>query len=115
MLLKFLAKSGHCVHWPGPKAPGQVHMYVGRDFVPGDKEKGTAVSHPASKEPATVESDSFEGTRLAKLCSRDDSLWPADESTAAFCSKVYVELALVDGEWSPKATAPVAAKKVSNS
>lgn len=104
MKLSFYAKPGHVVHWPGMKTTGQVYAYVGRDFVPGDKDKGTAAQHPASKDPVCVESESFEGQRFAKLCRRDDAMWPADKETATHCNRDLVPVELVDGEWIPKSS-----------
>ncbi len=101
MKLSFFAKPGHCVHWPGLKMTGQPCSYVGRNMVAGSAESGVAASHPASEEPAVVDSDSDVGRRLAKVCRRDDALIPADEATAKFCGKEFCAVELVDGEYRP--------------
>ena len=99
MLLKFYAKPGHVVQWPGLKMTGQAYSYVGRKMVAGDPAKGVAASHPADEEPAVVDSDSDVGRRLAKVCRRDDALIPADEATAKFCGKGFMAVELKDGEY----------------
>lgn len=107
MQLSFYAKPGHCVHWPGLKATGQAVDYVGRDLVRGDKDKGFAAAHPASKEPVKVDAASDEARRFIKVCRRDAALWPADKATAEACGVAFVEVALSadDGEWHPKPAA----------
>lgn len=115
MQLSFRAKPGNVCHWPGLKANGQLCRYVGRDFVAGDADKGVAAAHPAAADPIVVDSESEDGRRLAKLCRRDDALWPADAATAAFCGKKFVNLIRDDaGEWVPGASAAAVAKPVSS-
>ncbi len=90
MELSFKAAPGRCAHWPGLKATGQSVVYVGRSMVAGDADKGIAASHPESKEPARVDSDSEDGRRFVKLCKRGDLL-PADKATADFCGVSIAE------------------------
>lgn len=106
MKWKFYAKAGHCLHVPGLKATGQASPYVGRDFVAGDAEKGVAASHPASKEPVEVDSDSDLGKRIARkfqVDANDPPLWPADKATATALSAVFVEVERDGDEFKPKA------------
>jgi hypothetical protein len=100
--LKFVAAPERCAHWPGLKATGQAVDYVGRDFVRGDKDKGLAASHPASKEPVKVDSDSEDGRRFVKLCRRGDLL-AHDKATAEMCGVGFVELEHAIDGWVPKA------------
>jgi hypothetical protein len=98
MKLRFYAKAGHSVHWPGLKATGQAYAYVGRQLA------SSGASQPASKDAVEVDASSEEGRRFAKLCKRDGSLWPADKATANHCGVEFVELDYADTEWQPKAT-----------
>ena len=113
MQLKFYARGDLLVTLPGfPPIGGQQLFRVGREFVRGDADKGIPASHPATKEPFLVDSDSAPGRRLKKLIARDESLWAADPATAAECGVPFVELEFKDGSWNPKAA--VSDKKPSN-
>lgn len=105
MKLRFRAKCGEnghpppVVNWPGAKNVGQLYQYVGRRF---DLESRV---HRAVADPVEVDSETRNGKRLAKLCRRDGSLWPADAETAKFCGVPFVELSQdSNGEWVPKTT-----------
>ncbi len=111
MLLKFYAKHGHVVHWPGLKTKGQVHHYVGRRFHrhPDDvhaKKTGISGHHRGQPEPATVDSESDDAFHLVRYAQKG-GLWPADEATAQHCGIQFTALQFdhATHEWMP---APVA-------
>jgi hypothetical protein len=103
MQLKFFARGDLLVTVPGfAPVVGQPQLRVGREFVRGDESKGIPPEYPATKEPFVVDSNSPEGRRLKKLIQRDESLWAADQATAAECGVQFVELEFKDSEWLPK-------------
>lgn len=99
MQLKFYAREDQLVRMPGVGrgAPGQPVPYVGRAF--DAKTRG----YPATEEPYAVDADSDSGRRLAELCRRDQSLWPADKETAEACGVEFVVVAFDGGVWARKA------------
>ncbi len=112
MILRFYAKCGEkghpppVVQWPGMKATGQLYQYVGRKYDPESRV------HRAESSPVVVDTEDANperrknAQRIAKICARDYSLWPADAVTAAYCGKPFVELEQgEDGEWRQKAKA----------
>jgi hypothetical protein len=98
--LKFNAREDQLVREPGigRGSPGAPASYVGRTF--DAKTRG----YPAIEDAVEVDSDSDRGRRLAELCRRDGSLWPANRETAEFCGVEFVEVAFKDGVWSRKST-----------
>jgi len=81
------------------REPGSVHVKGARAYYIGRKWDGKLNGFPAHDEPHAVEAGTEDAARLAHLCVRDSSLWPADEDTAAHCGVPFVPLKLVDGEW----------------
>lgn len=82
---------------------GQMPRYVGRVSSLVDANGVKTGGFPATKQPFVCEEDSEIGRRLVKLCSRDQSLWPADEATARACRVPFTPVEFVDGEWVAKA------------
>lgn len=106
-LLKFHAREDRLVREPLERMfIGAQASYVGRRF------DAKANGWVATEEPFSVNAASTAGQRLALLCVRDGSLWPADAETAAACGVPFVPLKLVDGAWvaAPKTDTPRAAK-----
>jgi hypothetical protein len=111
-MLRFHARPGHTVSWPGTKFAGQRARYVGRTTKIEKDAAGAvvAISHPAVEEPACVDPDSkdrFErekAARLLRLMAIESvkPLLPADEATAKACGIPFVPVELRDGEWLPK-------------
>jgi hypothetical protein len=102
MLLKFYAREDLLVNDPNsPARDGDSVARVGRKFKRAKRGQDGAVVEPASyeasKDPHEVDSDSHAGRRLAKLCRRDRSLWPADKATADFCDVAFVATVFKDG------------------
>lgn len=54
---------------------------------------------PATQEAFEVDSDSEDGRALIRVCSRDASVWPADQETASACGIEFKALDFADGEW----------------
>jgi hypothetical protein len=99
MKLKFLARDGHTVRWPGLPSTGQIHRAVGRSFVPGNPAKREPSRLSADESPTEIDSDSPQAPHLIRQCQKG-GLWAADADTAAFCGVEFVELARdTDGEW----------------
>jgi len=107
MKLRFHPRDDLLVRVPGfvPRV-GQPDQYVGRRF---DAEKH---GHPASPTAYEVDADSDAGRRLAKLCRRDNALWPADKATADFCGVTFVPVEFQDGVFVPKSAGAQAHSKV---
>lgn len=102
MKLRFYARAGQCVHWPGVKSAGSLAAYAGRSY------NATTRSWPALAEPFEVEDTSDAGKRFTELTRRDGALWPADPATAAHCGVSLTPVVQdADGEW---IAAPAAAK-----
>lgn len=96
MILKFYARDDLLVTEPGTtQYAGQLARYIGRSW---DK---TLYGYPATKEPFCVDSNSPTGARLLKLMLREQSLWPADEATAAACGMSLTKLSFTSGVWLP--------------
>jgi hypothetical protein len=108
--LSFLAREDQLVRVPGigRGAVGQPVPYVGRVF--DAKTRG----YPATEEPYVVDADSDSGRRLAELCRRDQSLWPANKETAEACGVEFVAVSFDAGVWARKA-ALVSARRASAS
>ncbi len=93
-MLKFHAREDKLVREPNVRMViGAKAAYVGRRW---DEKLGGFV---ATEEPFAIREDSEEGQRLALLCVRDGSLWPADEATAAAVGAPFVPVKLQDGAW----------------
>lgn len=108
MLLRFYAKHDELVREPGVRLiVGHRASYVGRKF--DEKTNG----FPATAEPFAVSAESAEGQRLATLCQRDGSLWPADEATAQACGVPFQPVEFQSGAWVAAAT-KTAAKTAKN-
>jgi hypothetical protein len=111
-MLRFHARPGHVLSWPGMKFAGQFARYVGRSTKLERDASGvvTAISHPAIAEPVEVDPQSKDKTqrdraaRLLRLMAieTEKPLLPADEATAKFCGVPFVPVELHDGEWLPK-------------
>lgn len=89
MKLKFFARAEHVVHFPGPKQAGQVHNYVGRQFVLNEDElnaKKTRIhgQNRALREGFEIDSTADEAETLCHYV-RQGGLWPADAETAQYC------------------------------
>jgi len=86
MKLKFFAKAEHVVHFPAPRRAGQLHNYVGRQFVAHEEDKAARESRVAGQNRATKDGLEIEaGTPEAEiLCqyARQGGLWCADKATA---------------------------------
>jgi hypothetical protein len=94
MKLKFYARDGHVVHFPGPKMAGQIHNYVGRQFVlePDDKlAQSTRVmgKNIALKDGFEIDSETAEGRDMMHEA-RCGGLWPANAETATACGCAFV-------------------------
>jgi hypothetical protein len=111
-MLRFHARPGHVLSWPGMKFAGQFARYVGRSTKLERDASGavTAISHPAIAEAVEVDPQSKDKTlrdraaRLLRLMAIEveKPLIPADEATAKFCGVPFVPVELHDGEWLPK-------------
>ncbi|HEU4544357.1 MAG TPA: hypothetical protein VFR23_24715 [Jiangellaceae bacterium] len=99
MKLKFYAKDDELVYVPNaPKRQGQPPRYVGRSLVPGDPDKATMASFPASAEPFECDSDDANGQELLGRFRRGKRpLWPADKATAEACGVEFVAITIKDG------------------
>ncbi len=107
MKLKFHSRRDNKVAWPGANTYGQPPRYIGRSFSPGDG-KTIAASHPATKEPDVVDTDTA-ATRdvehIVRQC-RKGGIWAADAATAAACGVEFVSVTQdADGEWIASAPA----------
>lgn len=99
MKLKFLARDGHTVRWPGLPATGQIHRAVGRTFIAGDPTKREPARLAADAQPVELDSEHENAPHLIRQCQKG-GLWAADAETTAFCGVDLVELAQdTDGEW----------------
>jgi hypothetical protein len=99
MQLKFVAKDDQMVMVPGTaQFAGQIARFVNRECVVGKDE---TVSWPALAEPHEVDSDSKDGSRLAKIARRDGALLPYDKQTADAIGVPFVALKFTAGVWAP--------------
>lgn len=89
--LRFYAKRDLLVTVPG----SGTARYVNR--TPKLLDNGGA-AWPAVEKPYAVEPNTDAGRRLALLCRRDDSLFPADEYTAKHCGVKFKNTRFVNGE-----------------
>lgn len=94
MKLRFYARAEHVVHYPAPRQAGQIHNYVGRQFVPHEddrvaRETRVAGQNRATKEPFELESGSQEAEILS-LYALQGGLWCADAETAAAVGVAFV-------------------------
>lgn len=108
MKLKFHSRAGHKVAWPGTNFTGQPPRYIGRTFTAGDG-KTSAASHPASKEPDVVDTETTESRDVAHITRQclKGGIWPADAATAAACGVPFPKLTQDDdGEWIVETSAP---------
>lgn len=107
-MLRFYARPGHVLQWPGAKFQGQPPRYVGRsNKVTRDAAgKVTAIEHPAQPEAVEVDENSDAGRRVLRLMriESEKPLIPADVETAKACGVAYEPVELRDGEWLPKAS-----------
>lgn len=115
-MLRFYARPGHVLSWPGPKYQGQPARYIGRKTVISRDAAGnvTQIAHPALSEPVEIDPASKSGQRILRLMriEEDKPLIPADQETAKACGVPFEAVELRDGEWLPK-TAPKASPKSS--
>lgn len=109
MQLKFYAKPEHVVHYPGPRFAGQIHNYVGRQFVAHTDDKLAQESRVAGQNRATedgfdVDSESPEGAVIADYA-RKGGLWCANSETASAVGVEFVRLKFDSKafEWFPDA------------
>jgi len=110
--LRFFAREDHKVTVPlGLPHTGQPPAYVGRVFVPA--ADGKPAHHPATDEPFECDEASTAGHRLSRTCRFDQTLWPADEYTAAHCGQPFVRVAARDGVVEPPAAAAPRAPRAS--
>lgn len=120
-MLRFYARPGHVLSWPGMKFAGQFARYVGRSTKLERDAAGAVVgiSHPAVAEAVEVDPASKDKTqrdraaRLMRLMSieADKPLWAADEATAKACGVKFVPVELHEGEWLPKDNAKTTSSK----
>lgn len=108
MKLKFYAKPEHVVHYPGARFAGQIHNYVGRQFVVSDDPKAARREgqNRATKEGFEIESESDEG-RILTAYAKDGGLWPANAETAAAVGVKFTEVSYDESafEWTAVAAA----------
>lgn len=97
MRLRFLAREGCLVHWPGLSAYAGRTFTVSPDAAPG----GVAGAYVADASPVEADSASEAGKRFSLLVKRDAALWPADAETAAHCGVPFAPVArdAESGEW----------------
>lgn len=109
-MLRFYARPGHVLPWPGPKFQGQPVRYIGRKtkLFKDDAGEVVAIGHPAIEQPVEIDENSREGQRILRLfrIENEPPLWPADTETAKACGVPYVDVELKDGEWRPKKPLP---------
>ena len=104
-LLKFHSREDHLVREPLEHLyKGAVASYVGRRYDAKDN------AFVATAEPHVVDGKTDAGQRIALLCVRDGSLWPADKETAAALGVPFVPIKLVDGAWVASTDSPRAAR-----
>lgn len=105
MRLKFRARAGGVVNWPGAKIQGHLPRYVGRHFVASEKP-GVAGAYAADKDAVELDPSSEDAPHLIRQCKKG-GLWAADAETAAHCGVEYVNLTQDDdGEWIAARSAP---------
>lgn len=93
--LKFFARDGHILAWPGQNVSGGSRRYIGRDTNVIQKDGETVdILHPAQEKPVEIESSSEAGQRILRLFRIEDEapLWPADEATAKACGVPFVSV-----------------------
>lgn len=110
--LRFIARENAVATVPGSRANiGQAAFYVGRKYVPPDREKGKGATYVATEEPHEVsldldrEDDKARFYRYQKLAKRGD-IWAADEKTAKACDVEFVPATFANGEWTRTVVAP---------
>jgi len=107
--LRFYARDAQLVAVPNQiPLVGTARQYVGRDFRPA--ANGKPAGYPATKEPQAFNSDTPAGQLLIDEVRRSrrqgsQSLWCADEATAAACEVPFVAVAFEGGQWRQTATA----------
>jgi hypothetical protein len=123
-MLRFHARPGHVLSWPGMKFAGQFARYVGRSTKLERDASGAviAISHPAIAEAVEVDPQSKDkaqrdrAARLLRLMAIEveKPLLPADEATAKAVGVKYEPVELRDGEWLPKSAPKISPSKEPN-
>lgn len=92
---------------------GSPRLYVGREFLRATQDSRGKVlkpaAYPAAKSAHEFDSDTLTGSLVVDEVRRShrqgcQSLWCADEETAAICGVPFVPVGLQAGSWVPKAT-----------
>lgn len=109
MKLRFYARPGHVLPWPGQMSSGQIRQYVGRE----SKVLDGVISHRANETPAEIDPETADGKRILRLfrIETEKPLVPANKETADALGVPFVPGKVVDGEWqadaaTQKASAP---------
>lgn len=110
MKLRFYARSGHLVPFPGSRREqGQLRRYIGREF---DAEKRAYCTTKDGTEFNTDNLDPQQVTQLKLAVIRDGGLWCADADTAALIGVEFVSLKFnaTDLKWDQVASVVSATK-----
>lgn len=113
MKLSFYAREDLLVSTHHPRYVGQPARRVGREYVAPGMGVYPGASFPATKEPYVIDDESKDpaiaagATDAVRACQLGD-LWAADQATADRCGVALVPVEFKDGEWTRKASAPIA-------